>query len=403
MTSYADRALDSFFAVVVDNNNRSVVMYFDNMNDSASMYAGYNMSDPSGGNYTRWLFGPATDRVVLPLLVSVIGVIAMTGNLFFIYNVTSYKRMRTGPNLMLVNIACADLVFVACVVPLSAVNQAAAGSTLLQDAWLVQTCKFVHYVMFVTIYVIVYTLVVTCVFVYCGERVRCTTTAAMLSRTTVVISCFVIWASFICSHLTLLVPADGAIFQEAFICVHTEDLPSGGDPANVRTLWLTFLACAFLFPTLAICILSALVLRRQQLRYEEHRDPTCDDDKLSEVQRKRELLMVVMVSMIVRAVCWLPMQLFVLLYLFAEAGTLAPVYQLADLVGVMSVFIGACLNPFLYNCLSSELRQAFGETYRKSICSCSEEKQDGEYSDMNETIMSIISDSSNRINYLHVN
>ncbi|KAI0225213.1 G-protein coupled receptor 54 [Lamellibrachia satsuma] len=393
MTGYVGRVLDSYFAVVVDNNVSSV-MYFDDVNDT--VVTGYNLTNLSS-NFTFGLFGDTTDRVVLPLFLSIIGVIALVGNAFVIYNVTSYKRMRTGPNMMLANIACADVVFVACVVPMSTVNHATAGLAMLHHAWLVQTCKIVHYVMFVTIYVSVYTLVVTCVFSYCGECMRCKTTTAMLSGTNVVISCIVIWASFICSHLTLLLPEDGAIFQEAFICVHTDDLLSG-DTVKLRTLWLTFLACAFLFPTLAICLLSALVLR-SQLRYRRRRDTSCDVEKLSEIRRKRELIMVVMVSMIVRAVCWLPIQLFVLLYLFAEADTSAFVYQLADMVGVIAIFIGACLNPILYNYMSSELRQAFGETYQKSMCKCSQVKNDGEYSDMNETIMSIISDSSNHINY----
>jgi len=391
MTSYVGRVLDAFIAVVTDAN-RSAVMYFDDMNDTGP--TGYNLT----GNVTWGVFGETADRVAIPLLLSVIGAVALVGNAFVIYNVTSYKRMRTGPNLMLANIACADVVFVACAVPMAAVNHVTGGLALVQHAWLVHACKFVHYVMFVTIYVSVYTLVVACVFTYFGECVRCRTSTAMLSGSNVVISCVVIWGSFVCSHLTLLLPADGAIFQEAFICEHTDDLLSSGDPVKLRTLWLTFLACAFLFPTLAICLLSALVLRRQ-LRYRRHRDTTCDDEKLSEIRRKRELIMVVMVSMIVRAVCWIPIQLFVLLYLFAEVDTSVFVYQLADLVGVTAVFIGACLNPVLYNFMSSELRQAFCETYRKSVCKCTEVKNDGEYSDMNETIMSIISDSSNHINY----
>ncbi|KAK2194118.1 hypothetical protein NP493_2g08033 [Ridgeia piscesae] len=368
MTSYVGRVLDAFITVVTDAN-RSAVMYFDDMNDTGP--TGYNLT----GNVTWGVFGETADRVAIPLLLSVIGAVALVGNAFVIYNVTSYKRMRTGPNLMLANIACADVVFVACAVPMAAVNHVTGGLALVQHAWLVHACKFVHYVMFVTIYVSVYTLVVACVFTYFGECVRLPDDDGHVVRLEY-----------------------GAIFQEAFICEHTDDLLSSGDPVKLRTLWLTFLACAFLFPTLAICLLSALVLRRQ-LRYRRHRDTTCDDEKLSEIRRKRELIMVVMVSMIVRAVCWIPIQLFVLLYLFAEVDTSVFVYQLADLVGVTAVFIGACLNPVLYNFMSSELRQAFCETYRKSVCKCTEVKNDGEYSDMNETIMSIISDSSNHINY----
>jgi len=41
----------------------------------------------------------------------------------------------------------------------------------------------------------------------------------------------------------------------------------GGESARARTLWTTFLACAFLLPLTIVCALSAAVLRFQRHRY----------------------------------------------------------------------------------------------------------------------------------------
>ena len=58
--------------------------------------------------------------------------------------------------------ALCDLVFIAVTIPTAIINHASPGGGVPAPTEAV--CKFVHYTMFVTVYVAIYTLVVTCVF-----------------------------------------------------------------------------------------------------------------------------------------------------------------------------------------------------------------------------------------------
>jgi len=90
---------------------------------------------------------------------------------------------------------------------------------------------------------------------------------APLSLCSGAVSAAVIWAAFGVSHLTFVVQSDVAglaAFEEPLICVYGAS--DGSETGRTRTLWVTFLACAFLLPLTIVCGLSAAVLRFQQRR-----------------------------------------------------------------------------------------------------------------------------------------
>ena len=92
-----------------------------------------------------------------------------------------------------------------------------------------------------------------------------------LSACSAVVSSVVIWAAFGASHLTFVVQSDVAglaAFEEPLICVYGEagGESEDGESARARTLWTTFLACAFLLPLTIVCAMSAAVLRFQRRR-----------------------------------------------------------------------------------------------------------------------------------------
>jgi len=97
---------------------------------------------------------------------------------------------------------------------------------------------------------------------------------APLSLCSGAVSAAVIWAAFGVSHLTFVVQSDVAglaAFEEPLICVYGAS--DGSETGRTRTLWVTFLACAFLLPLTIVCGLSAAVLRFQQRRRRQCRVP----------------------------------------------------------------------------------------------------------------------------------
>lgn len=403
-------------------------------------------------NYTfapndTWIFGASEDPIVVPLLLSLIGVVGLIGNGLVLASFVAFPRMRSGQNVMIVNVSLADLAFIVLAVPVAIVNHSlhSGSEEFVLGPGL---CSFVHYMVFVCFYVTVYTLVVTCVFRFFGEVMRngsdlTTTPGAVVGGTTVVgytgspaaiggvplsvcnasVSCIVIWVAFLTSHLNFVVNRDGAIFQQPFICRHTTDLQLP-DPAKLRTLWVTFLACAFLFPLVIVCALSAVILHRQSrspAMASTHGRTSCPtrDEHYEAVQNsfndrrnKRELTIVIMASTVARSLSWLPIQVYLLIDAFAA---LQPddIYRKAEMFGVCFAFAGACINPLIYNWASAEFRHAFRQVFGRLGCRRSgggdlprspcpgdlKRKPVGQGTDLNETIMSIISDSSNHINY----
>ncbi|ELU01467.1 hypothetical protein CAPTEDRAFT_25314, partial [Capitella teleta] len=292
--------------------------------------------------------------VILPMLLSLVGGSAIFGNLLVIASIVFFPRMRTGANFMLLNISVSDLVFTLFTLPTSVINHASLGG-VTDSVGSVGICRMVHYIIFVCVYVTIYTLVVTCVFRFCSE---CAGAAgSLLSKGNALVSSFVIWLAFILSHLNLLLQRDGVLFQAPFICVHTMSVT---DAMRIRTLWLTFLTCAFLVPLITVCLLSGCTLRAQSGGRKVHRNGTYESAQLdaSERRRKREVSMVVMAAMVARVLCWLPIQVFVMVDIFGVTD-ITEVYRKAEMLGVCIAFLGCAVNPLLFNCISAEFRSAF--------------------------------------------
>ena len=92
--------------------------------------------------------------VITPTVFGVITVVGTVGNLLVIYVIVTQRGMRTVNNLLLLNLAAADIAFLVICVPFNAYKYYA-------DAWVFgdMFCKMAQYSLYVTAYVTVYTLV----------------------------------------------------------------------------------------------------------------------------------------------------------------------------------------------------------------------------------------------------
>ena len=350
---------------------------------------------------TTWIFGPTEDKVILPLLLSLIALCAFLANGLVMFTILAYQRMRTGPNLMIMNIAVADVVFAAICIPTAIINHSLPGDDYPVN---VTICKFVHYVIFVTIYVGIYTLVVTCIFRFFAEFLS-TKFYQLLSKTNAVVSSLVVWIAFSVSNLNFVMQQDTAIFQEPFICIQTEAMV---DQTKMRTLWVTFLTCAFLLPLITILILSAVTIHMQAKSNTPSRDRLSNNKSANasnDARTQRELTTMVMASMVVRTVCWLPIQIFVMVDIFGVVGV-TELYRKAEMLAVCCALGGSCVSALVYSCVSNDFRLGFQETTSCLFTKKGEpaEKMPPDYKvredvEVNETIMSILTDSSNHINY----
>ena len=317
----------------------------------------------------RWVFGSTEDRIVLPVFVTLLSICAVVSNLVVILAPLRDKyHMRTGPYLMLLNISVADLILIIFCVPTTVITHSIPEGDELSSSFL---CRLVHYVLFVSVYVSIYTLVVTTVFRVCSELLH-TSFISILSPCNAVLSCIVIWAAFIISHLNIMLQLDApTVFQEHFICMYTspsnkdiEEDPAIG-AAKLKTLWVTFLTCAFLIPLLLIGSLSALILKMQKkndiLEEEKLKRSTLTRAGTStqeEPRQQRELTVLVMSAMIIRTLCWLPVQMFVMVDVF-ELLPVSQNYRKAEMIAMIFAFGSACVSPMVYACACDDYRRAF--------------------------------------------
>jgi len=101
-------------------------------------------------------------KVTVPTVFGVIVLVGLVGNLLVVGVTLSRHKMWTTVNLLLLNLAVTDVIFVLVCVPFMAYHYAA-------DNWLMGdvVCKLSHFFLYVTVYVTVYTLVAIAVIRYC--------------------------------------------------------------------------------------------------------------------------------------------------------------------------------------------------------------------------------------------
>ena len=108
------------------------------------------------------LFYFALYKVTVPTVFGVIILVGVLGNLLVIGVTLSRHKMWTTVNLLLLNLAVTDIIFVLVCVPFMAYHYAA-------DNWLIgeAACKLSQFFLYVTVYVTVYTLVAIAVIRLC--------------------------------------------------------------------------------------------------------------------------------------------------------------------------------------------------------------------------------------------
>ena len=299
-------------------------------------------------NFSDVEFSPVGDYskvVSLPLALSLIALVGIVGNVLVVAVTVGERAMRTPYNLMLTNLAAANLLFLVLCIP-THILQHVLYKWPLGDV----LCKVVFFMIFVSVYVEVYTLVVLCV-----SRFVAVLNPVVFSRVdtkqNAVVACVAVWAVFLVCNLALLPEyQEYYLEKDTSVCVHTGALV---DFTKLRLLWTSFFVFACLIPLLCVCILSVLIL------YYLHYPGQINYDQLSgDCIRKRRLTITVVVVVIAFSLCWLPLQILMMVDIYAMPEW-SRGYQIAEAVCVCLAYSNASLNPIIYNFMSTEHRTAF--------------------------------------------
>jgi len=226
------------------------------MNTTTAITDSYDMTSTinftgvnSTATYEVSTFSWLLFKVVTPIQNGIITLLGAAGNSLVIYVILSNHNMRTVTNLLLLNLAVSDLCFVGMVPPFTAVQHAT-------DSWPFgnAVCKLMHYLVNVTAYVTVYTLVLVSVIRYM-TIVHSVRTASIRTRGNVLAAVAAIWVIMLVVNVPILW-SYGVIINER---TNESECHSSEDVS--QRVFATMFAFAYVIPLAVIAVISVAILR----------------------------------------------------------------------------------------------------------------------------------------------
>jgi allatostatin receptor len=251
-------------------------------------------------------------------------------------------KMQTLTNLLLLNLAVADLLFVLICPPFTAYEFAMLSwpfAGLLGKV----LCKMMHYLLNVTAYVTIYTLVLIAALRY---MTIVHSVATVRYRTKCVLG------SLIIALWVVMMAANSPILWSYEVHINTYGWP---DCENYRVdsgqrLYATFFVFAYLLPLTIIALLSIRIyVHINQLSSIEV--PSHPGHK----QHANKLLITVVVTF---AILWFPIHIHLLMAYFGEVPT-TDFYLVLGVIFYFLAYSNSWVNPIIYNFTCKDFRKSF--------------------------------------------
>lgn len=291
--------------------------------------------------------------IVVPIIFGMIAVFGFAGNMLVIIVVISNKQMRNTTNLLIINLAVADLLFIVICVPFTAAGYA-------MPVWPFGTvfCKIYQYMINVTAYASVYTLVMMSLDRYLAV-VHAISSMTIRTERNAYVVIILSWVLIMLLNTPILMQYEKLDYvfhgEDRSACLNIEIVE---DPQEGRILYGCFFAFSYVVPLTLVCILYGFMLKR--LLYGGV--SRCNQSAEILRSKKRVTRMVVMV-VVIFALCWLPIQLILMIQYFGtypESTTFVGIQIASNCIAYMN----SCVNPLLYAFLSDNFRKSF----RKLLC-----------------------------------
>lgn len=287
-----------------------------------------------------------TISILVPIFFSLIGITGFVGNLLVIITVACNQQMRNTTNLLIFNLSFADLLFVCFCIPFTAVDYS-FGQWPFGESW----CKMVQYLIWVTAYISIYTLVLMSLDRFMAV---CYPVSRVRNERNALISIVILWAVVLIINVpTYLVHG---LFESSDLN-HTRNFTSCMflEEEDALLTWSTFhivmFASSYLLPLILISGLYLLMLHRLW------------KSKLTQSEEskrgKRRVTRLVLVVVACFATLWLPIQTILLLKslkLFEARTHLTIALQISAHI---LAYTSSCINPLLYAFLSDNFRKSF--------------------------------------------
>ena len=299
-------------------------------------------------------------ETVVPVIFSIIAIFGVVGNLFVIYVILQRKHMRTSLNILLLNLAMADMCFLIFCVPLTTYHYASRTWELGHIV-----CHLSSYPYFVSFYVTMLTLVLISTWRYMTVIHSTRTTTYRTQRMALICSCL-IWITMCIANIPTLMMNELKI--ERIPCSPPYRYCGTGNIHLTKGVYLSFFICGYAVPLLFICGLYVLLV--------------CYVKKHAVVPRTQRVTRLVILVVTAFGFCWLPLHVCLVLAYYGKppSGTY---YHVVRVLCQLLAYSNSCMNPIIYNMASKSFRDSFFSLfspccYKKALCSISTERRETE-------------------------
>ena len=279
---------------------------------------------------------------ITPIAFALITLVGTIGNSLVIYVILAKKQMRTSTNLMLLNLAVADISFLLVCAPFTAYKYA-AFTWPFGNLW----CKVVKYFLYMTAYVTVYTLV--CISLLRYLTVVCSVASAKYRTKTNVIRCIIaIWLLMLSVNIPVILVHRVKTYNAYSYC--------GMVDSATAPFFFSFFVFAYVLPLLAICILYLLIMRHLNANKSANVGASANE-------RTSRVWKVVVVVVAVFGLTWLPSHVNSILAYYGKTPNWT-YYEVFRILWNCLVYGNSCANPIIYNYVSTEFKKSFREIFQ---------------------------------------
>ncbi|CAK1546911.1 unnamed protein product [Leptosia nina] len=282
---------------------------------------------------------------VVPIFFGFIGIVGLVGNALVVLVVAANPGMRSTTNLLIINLAVADLLFVIFCVPFTATDYVMPRWPF-GDWW----CKVVQYFIVVTAHASVYTLVLMSIDRFMAV-VHPIASMSIRTEKNALLAIACIWVLI----LTTAIPVGICHGEREYSyfhrnhssCVFLEE--QGYSKLGFQ---ISFFLSSYVIPLALISVLYICMLSRLW--------KSAPGGRVSAESRRgrKKVTRMVVVVVVVFAVCWCPIQI-ILLVKALDAYNITYFTVTAQIVSHVLAYMNSCVNPVLYAFLSENFRIAF--------------------------------------------
>ncbi|KAG1668491.1 Allatostatin-A receptor [Nymphon striatum] len=299
----------------------------------------------SGYDYTDAEQLARVVSILVPIMFGAVVIIGLVGNALVVIVVLMNRQMRNTTNMLIINLAIADLLFIIFCVPFTATDY----STSLWpfgDVW----CRIVQYLILVCAYMSVYTLVLMSVDRYLAV-VHPISSMSIRTEKNAIIAIVLMWVTILVFCIPVI--ATHGNFKYIFMYREQSQCAFLEKYYNLKAFQMSFFLSSYVIPLTLITFLYIQMLNRLW------RGVGVGGHISSESLRaKKRVTLMVVIVVVVFAVCWMPIHLILVLKSF-NLYKLSKGAIYAQIVSHTLAYANSCVNPILYAFLSENFRKSF--------------------------------------------